>query len=57
MPITAIPAQCNGNNPQTGRFTPYWTRSESGAIAVQPLVEYDSDALHPNGVPKGGWYA
>ncbi|QBJ79430.1 chemotaxis protein [Aquitalea sp. USM4] len=47
----------NGNNPQTGRFTPYWTRSESGSIAVQPLVEYDSDALHPNGVPKGGWYA
>ncbi|WP_417068172.1 methyl-accepting chemotaxis protein [Niveibacterium terrae] len=47
----------NGNNVRTGRFTPYWTRSESGAIAVQPLVEYDSDALHPNGVPKGGWYA
>ncbi|KJV24838.1 hypothetical protein VI06_20990 [Aquitalea magnusonii] len=46
----------NGNNPQSGRFTPYWTRSESGSIAVQPLVEYDSDALHPNGVPKGGWY-
>lgn len=47
----------NGNNPQTGRFTPYWTRSESGTIAVQPLVEYDSNALHSNGVPKGGWYA
>jgi len=47
----------NGNNPKTGRFTPYWTRNESGAIAVQPLVEYDSDALHPNGVPKGGWYS
>jgi methyl-accepting chemotaxis protein len=47
----------NGNNAQTGRFTPYWTRSESGAIAVQPLVEYDSDAVHVNGVPKGGWYA
>jgi len=46
----------NGNNAQTGRFTPYWTRSGSGSIAVQPLVEYDSDAVHSNGVPKGGWY-
>ena len=46
----------NGNNAKTGRFTPYWTRSESGSIAVQPLVEYDSDAVHVNGVPKGGWY-
>ena len=47
----------NGNNPQTGRFTPYFTRNASGTIAVQPLVEYDSDAAHVNGVPKGGWYA
>ena len=46
----------NGNNAKTGRFTPYWTRSDNGAVAVQPLVEYDSDAVHPNGVPKGGWY-
>lgn len=46
-----------GNNPLTGRFTPYWTRSSDGHIAVQPLVEYDSDARHPNGVPKGGWYS
>lgn len=46
-----------GNNPDTGRFTPYWTRNASGGIAVQPLVEYDSKELHPNGVPKGGWYA
>lgn len=45
-----------GNNPLTGRFTPYWTRSSDGHIAVQPLVEYDSQARHPNGVPKGGWY-
>lgn len=45
-----------GNNPLTGRFTPYWTRSADGHVAVQPLVEYDSDARHPNGVPKGGWY-
>jgi len=46
-----------GNNPLTGRFTPYWTRSSDGHIAVQPLVEYDSDARHPNGVLKGGWYS
>lgn len=45
-----------GNNPQTGRFTPYWTRDTQGNINVQPLVEYDSDAKHPNGVAKGGWY-
>ncbi|QDG57030.1 methyl-accepting chemotaxis protein [Pseudomonas sp. NIBRBAC000502773] len=47
----------SGNNPLTGRFTPYWTRSSDGHIAVQPLVEYDSDARHPNGVLKGGWYS
>lgn len=47
----------NGNNAQTGRFTPYWTRSADGKIAVQPLVEYDSTEAHPNGVLKGGWYS
>jgi methyl-accepting chemotaxis protein len=46
----------NGNNASTGRFTPYWNRDASGKIAVQPLVEYDTDATHPNGVMKGGWY-
>ncbi|MBB6254407.1 methyl-accepting chemotaxis protein [Nitrospirillum iridis] len=40
----------------TGRFLPYWTRDAAGHIALQPLVEYDSHALHPNGVMKGGWY-
>jgi methyl-accepting chemotaxis protein len=41
----------------TGRFLPYWTRDPaSGRIAIQPLVEYDSRELHPNGVMKGGWY-
>jgi methyl-accepting chemotaxis protein len=41
----------------TGRFLPYWTRDPvSGRIAIQPLVEYDSHDLHPNGVMKGGWY-
>lgn len=45
-----------GNNATTGRFTPYWNRDPSGKIAVQPLVEYDTLATHPNGVMKGGWY-
>jgi methyl-accepting chemotaxis protein len=40
----------------TGRFLPYWTRDSNGKIDIQPLVEYDSRALHPNGVMKGGWY-
>ena len=40
----------------TGRALPYWTRDTSGKIAVQPLVEYDSRELHPNGVMKGGWF-
>jgi methyl-accepting chemotaxis protein len=40
----------------TGRFLPYWTRGSGGKIALQPLVEYDSRDLHPNGVMKGGWY-
>jgi methyl-accepting chemotaxis protein len=40
----------------TGRFLPYWTRNASGTIAVQPLVEYDSKELHPNGLVKGAWY-
>ncbi|OLP42801.1 methyl-accepting chemotaxis protein [Rhizobium oryziradicis] len=40
----------------TGRFLPYWTRDAAGKIAIQPLVEYDSKELHPNGVMKGGWY-
>ncbi|NGO65457.1 HAMP domain-containing protein [Rhizobium daejeonense] len=40
----------------TGRFLPYWTRDAAGKIAIQPLVEYDSSELHPNGVMKGGWY-
>jgi methyl-accepting chemotaxis protein len=40
----------------TGRFLPYWTRSASGSIAVQPLVEYDSKERHPNGLVKGAWF-
>ncbi|MFG1414084.1 MAG: methyl-accepting chemotaxis protein [Pseudomonadota bacterium] len=40
----------------TGRALPYWTRDSAGKIALQPLVEYDSRELHPNGVMKGGWF-
>ncbi len=40
----------------SGRALPYWTRDPEGNIALQPLVEYDSEALHPNGVMKGGWF-
>ncbi|OYX67744.1 MAG: methyl-accepting chemotaxis protein [Rhizobiales bacterium 32-66-11] len=40
----------------TGRALPYWTRDAAGKIALQPLVEYDSRELHPNGVMKGGWF-
>ena len=46
----------DGNNPDNGRFTPYWNRDQNGNIAVQPLVEYDTMVQHPNGVLKGGWY-
>jgi methyl-accepting chemotaxis protein len=40
----------------TGRFIPYWNRDAAGHVAMQPLVEYTSRDLHPNGVMKGGWY-
>jgi methyl-accepting chemotaxis protein len=46
----------DGNNADTGRFTPYWNRDKNGNIAVQPLVEYDTRDRHPNAVLKGGWY-
>ncbi len=41
---------------QTGRALPYWTRDSQGKIGIQPLAEYDSHELHPNGLVKGGWY-
>ena len=40
----------------TGRALPYWVRVSAGKIALQPLVEYDSEELHPNGIMKGGWF-
>ena len=53
---TAFKARKEFGSDQTGRFLPYWTRSAGGAIAVQPLVEYDSSERHPNGLVKGAWY-
>jgi methyl-accepting chemotaxis protein len=41
---------------ETGRLIPYWNRDESGKIARQALVEYESSETHPNGIRKGGWY-
>ncbi|MHC1790483.1 methyl-accepting chemotaxis protein [Solidesulfovibrio sp.] len=41
---------------ETGRFVPYWNRDQTGRIARQPLVEFESQDRHPNGVRKGGWY-
>lgn len=38
----------NGNNAQTGRFTPYWTRSADGKIAVQPI----GGIRHPGQAPQ-----
>ena len=40
----------------SGRFITYWNRDASGKINRQALVEYESQAKHPNGVRKGGWY-
>ncbi|SBV94337.1 Methyl-accepting chemotaxis protein [uncultured Alphaproteobacteria bacterium] len=40
---------------ETGRFLSYWTR-QNGKEGLQPLVEYESADLHPNGVMKGGWF-
>jgi methyl-accepting chemotaxis protein len=45
----------NGNNSDTGRFTPYWVRNHS-TLNVQSLVEYNSTDKHPNGIVKGAWY-
>ncbi|EFH13167.1 methyl-accepting chemotaxis protein [Teichococcus cervicalis] len=53
---TAYRGRAEAGSDATGRFLPYWTRGQGGRIALQPLVEYDSEALHPNGVAKGGWY-
>ena len=40
----------------SGRFTPYWNRDPKGNIAVQVLVDYESQDKYDNGIRKGGWY-
>ena len=40
----------------SGRYITYWNRDAAGKINRQALVEYESQAKHPNGVRKGGWY-
>ncbi len=45
-----------GSNPETGRYTPYFTQTTGQNISLQPLVEYDSQEKHPNGIVKGAWY-
>ncbi len=40
----------------SGRFTPYWNRDANGKIAVQVLVDYESQDKYDNGIRKGGWY-
>ncbi|WP_044620328.1 methyl-accepting chemotaxis protein [Gynuella sunshinyii] len=44
-----------GNNLDTGRFAPYWTRDD-GSIQVVPLPELESSSKYPNGVPRNDWY-
>lgn len=39
-----------------GKFAPYWTRSPSGKIDIQPLDEFYSEKLTPTGVRNSEWY-
>ena len=41
---------------RTGRFIPYWNRNEKGEIALEPLMDYESQEKHENGVRKGDYY-
>jgi len=40
----------------TGRFGPYWSRSESGKYTLDPLLEYEDQSTYDNGVRKGEYY-
>ncbi len=46
----------DGNNKETGRFSPYWSRSSEGSIAVQPLIGYEKIIEHESGALLGNWY-
>jgi len=40
----------------TGRFIPYWSRTEAGAIGLDPLMDYENQEQYDNGVRKGEYY-
>ena len=40
----------------TGRFIPYWSRNQDGAIGMEPLVDYENSEQYDNGVRKGDYY-
>lgn len=40
----------------SGRFIPYWSRNDAGNIALEPLVDYENQDKHSNGVRKGDYY-
>lgn len=46
----------NDSNKENGQYVPYVVRSASGNMEIQPLVEFDSSATHPNGIKKGAWF-
>jgi methyl-accepting chemotaxis protein len=41
---------------ETGRFIPYWSRGADGEIALAPLLDYETETPHDNGVSKGAYY-
>lgn len=41
---------------QSGRFIPYWCRSSSGIIKLEPLVEYENTQLNQFGMRAGEFY-
>jgi methyl-accepting chemotaxis protein len=41
---------------QTGRFIPYWYRTESGQIAYEAIKDYENAERDVNGIRKGEFY-
>ena len=39
-----------------GNFAPYWTRSASGKIDIQPLSDFYSEKLSATGIRSSEWY-
>jgi len=40
----------------TGRFIPYWSRTASGDMVLEPLVDYDNQTRDSSGVRAGEYY-